>query len=423
MPGLLWALLWLAITSSPWTLTQIPSSALEQLHYYRALGPLVALGVGALILLGRAGGHAGVSPLPWVLRPWSGFAVLAILACAGSPNPEFALYWALSYAAAIVVLWSVVDAPTAGERLAKAKHLNYLSWAIAAALLLVLLYVSRGQLFVQTEGGLSGYGVANRVRSFGGVTMVRPSGLARSAVVPALFTFVLAWRSHGLRRLLWLAAAGGCSTLVVLMQSRGATLGLAAGMALALLLMGQRARYVGGLLLALALVVLFAGVDVGIDTESAVRHVNREGISGRTDVTSGRTRDWGIAWSKIMESPFWGWGPQADRFFFQFHVHNTYLYAWLAAGVMGVIGLAWGVVRMWRLFVRAVRNDAARDLHQHTLFVQIGCLVAFFTIRGVPEVSGAMFGIDLLLMLPAMAWLDCLEQARLEQAAVEEPEA
>ena len=34
----------------------------------------------------------------------------------------------------------------------------------------------------------------------------------------------------------------------------------------------------------------------------------------------------------------------------------------------------------------------------------------FFTVRGIPEVSGAMFGIDLLIMLPAVAWLGAFDR-------------
>ena len=47
----------------------------------------------------------------------------------------------------------------------------------------------------------------------------------------------------------------------------------------------------------------------------------------------------------------------------------------------------------------------------------MGCLLAFFTVRSLPEVSGAMFGIDLLLMIPIIAWIDALDQVRREEAA------
>ncbi|MDF1700394.1 MAG: O-antigen ligase family protein [Planctomycetota bacterium] len=363
----------------------------------------------------------GPRPGGGAVRPWFGYALLGVGGALTSPNVPFALWWAAAYLGCVVVSWTFVDAPTPLERLQRARHLNYWTWAMACGLFLVLLYITRGNLFATTGSGLSGYGVSNRVRSFGGVTMVRASGLARSAAIPALFAFVLAWKRRGPERVLWGAVAVGCAAVVVLMQSRGATLSLAAGIAFAMLFMGRASRYLGIAMFLGILAVTIFGSELGVETEGARAFLNREEYSQRREITSGRTRDWGIAFDKIQESPLWGFGPQADRFFFGFHVHNTYLYAWLTAGLGGLLLFVLGLARAWRCLWRGARAGTVRLLGQEVAFIQAGSLLAFFTLRGIPEVSGSMFGIDTMLMLPAIAWLSALEEVRLEREGAGSP--
>ncbi len=417
VPGVLWFLLWFGINTGPGVLEVEPRGALATLHYLRTLGPIVALAWSVLYLLGRAAVHPhGVSSMPRVLWPWLLYGVISLLASSASPRPSYAALWALCYIAAFFVLWCFIQAPTARERLDRCRYLNFTSWAIALVLLVVLIYISRHVLLVTGSQGLSGYGVANRVKPLGGIGMVRASGFARFAAIPAIFAFVMACRSRSWRRLAWGGLALGGAAIVVLMQSRGAVLGLAAALAFAMLFLGRRSRAVGVLVLVVVAVALAAGIDFGLDSGGAMRHLSRDGGGGGGDLTSGRTRDWNIAWTQIQKSPLWGWGPQADRYFFRFHVHNTYLYAWLAAGALGVILFLIGMVAVWRSLVAGLRTGAAAVVGHHTTLVQLGCVLAFFTVRGIPEVSGALYGIDLLIMLPAMAWLGLLGEAAQETA-------
>ena len=422
LAGLFWGLLFFAISASPWVLTQTPQGLLGHVHYLRALGPLIALGFGALLLLARTAAGARPAPMGAATAPWLGYGLLAVGGALTGPDVRFALWWAAAYLGCIVVQWAFVDAPTARERLDRARHLNYWTWAMAGGLFLILLYITRGNLFAVTDDGLSGYGVSNRVRSYGGVTMVRASGFARSAAIPALFAFVLAWKRRGLERLVWIAVVVACSTVVVLMQSRGSTTALAAGFAFAMLFMGRRSRWLGIAIFVGIVVVTLYGERLGIETEEARSYLNREEYAQRREFTSGRTRDWGLALDKITESPLWGWGPQSDRVFFGQHVHNTYLYAWLAAGLGGLLCFVWGLFRAWRLLWCGARTGIARVLGTEITLIQAGALLAFFTLRGIPEVSGAMFGIDTMLMLPAMAWFSALEEVRREREGQGEAE-
>ena len=410
LPGVLWVSLWFGINTGPWVLDGHPRTLVEEIHYARTLFPLFALGIAVLLLLGRAApAPRGVRPLPAVLWPWVIYGFIALLACATAARPAYATYWALCYLAAFAVLWAFVQAPTREEHLERCRQLNHLTWVVAVVLLLALMYIARDMLFVADyRGELTGYGVVNRVGPTAGVGMARASGFARLAAIPAVFAFVLAWRSSGLLRGLWAAVALGGGAVVYLMQSRGAILGLAAALAFAMLFMGRRSRTVGVLALLLVAVALVTDAQFTARSEEVMRHVSRERAGQDYSVTSGRTRDWAVAWAKISESPLWGWGPQADRSLLHAHVHNSYLYAWLSAGLFGCLSFAAGLLWSWMLLLRSIRDRGAEVSSQRTTLVQVGCLLAFFTVRGVPEVSGAMFGVDLLLLLPAIGWLGAL---------------
>ena len=52
----------------------------------------------------------------------------------------------------------------------------------------------------------------------------------------------------------------------------------------------------------------------------------------------------------------------------------------------------------------------AERFDQKMFLMQTGGILAFFTVRSIPEVCGAMFGVDLVVMVPAVAYLVVLDQ-------------
>ena len=201
--------------------------------------------------------------------------------------------------------------------------------------------------------------------------------------------------------------------MVYLMQSRGAIVAFAFTLVFMFYLAGARSRW----LILLMLVILAGIVIADAIPEPVIRHLMRaerlEDLKGMT----GRTRDWRTAWKASLRSPIWGWGPQADRYFCQQHVHNTYMYALLTAGFPGLAAFVIGLVWAWLQFWRAMRSFAALARPERVMLLQVGGILAFFTVRGIPEVSGVLFTVDLLLMLPAVAYLDRLHFRQLASAA------
>jgi len=55
-------------------------------------------------------------------------------------------------------------------------------------------------------------------------------------------------------------------------------------------------------------------------------------------------------------------------------------------------------------------RKTADQLGQRVFLIQAGGVLAFFTVRSIPEVCGAMFGVDLMVMLPVLAYLGLLGQ-------------
>ena len=141
--------------------------------------------------------------------------------------------------------------------------------------------------------------------------------------------------------------------------------------------------------------------------QSVVDHIERGEDSAELASLTGRTRDWETATEYIAKSPLVGWGAEADRWLFDTHVHNAYLYAAMQSGVPGALLFAGGLVWVWIGVWRVATSGIAERLGSAS-FAQCLGLLAFFTVRSIPEVSGAMFAVDLMVMLPAMAYITVL---------------
>jgi O-antigen ligase len=402
-------MLWLGISTGPWVLRTEVTGILSGLHYARTLFPFAVAAVSVLLL---ASAQNRVR-LPGPLKLWSVYGLVGLAACIMSPEPFDALYWGVCYLAAIVAAWVYVQGP---DPLAKAVQLNYLSWLMTTALLLVLVVAARDQLIVQTSAGFSAYGVVRRTGDVGGVLMSRASGMARFGAVPGIVALGFLLLARGWLRVACAVITFACAALVGLLHSRGAIVGFGLAAVFVTLLWGRTARQVGVVLLLLCVL----GFAFDYFPERVKEPVTEYILRGQSEIQflsmTGRIDAWIAAWKEIKKSPIWGWGPQADRYLLGgAHVHNTYLYTMLEAGFLGTAAFVAGLGWAWVLFFRALRRGIAEKLGQRVFLVQVGGILAFFTIRSIPEVSGAMFGVDLMVMLPILAYLGILDRQRVIQ--------
>jgi len=404
-PAFLWVLLWFGINTGPWVFDNKPATFIESLHYIRTAFPFLVLLLSVLGFLAKRMQGRGSPSRP--IRWWFFYGLIGLAACALSPRPFHAAYWALCYLSVILSVFFFLEHRNG---IKAALHLNQLSWVVTTVFLLILLYFAKDALFVDYRYGVTGYGIVGRVQSVFNTAMSRSSGMARFAAIPGIVAFVFFFGSKGALRIVFAGVFAGAASMIYLMQSRGAIISFAFSIFLLMLLMGPKIRRIG------AILMIFLGLTYYLDLipEKRVQQVSRHLLRGQTEeqlkTMTGRTYAWKRATTKIKKSPVIGWGPQADRYLIKEHVHNTYLYALLTSGVMGTLAFIGGLFWAWIAVFRIVKKGIAKKLDQNVGFIQVTGILAFFTVRSIPEVSGAMFGVDLMLMTPAIAYLGTLDQ-------------
>jgi O-antigen ligase len=389
-----WLMLWMSYNTGPSTLSRVPDDALGWAHYVRTLFPILILATPLLFVRIRR----ELPPLHGPLALWLVYGSVALVASAASPRPMEALYWAAAYLAVFAGLVVHLSHPRPLER---ARQLNRMSWGLTTLVLAFLLVVAREFLF---QSDVSAYHVHGAADSVAGMPMTRSSGLGRFAAVPGVLAFsvMLAarrWRWRILAVPIFLFSAH----LIYQLQSRGAIFGFVFALAFVMVFQGARSR-LAGLLLCFALLAVHAGELAPAMTESIAEQVRRGQSDEQLRSMTGRTRAWQAAHEHAYASPLYGFGHMSDRFLIREHVHNTYLYVLLTGGTLGLVAFVTGLIWAWWAFGRALRTTRHLNRADHLTLVQAGGILAFFTIRSLPEVSGAHFSIDTLIMVPAIAY-------------------
>lgn len=401
LAAVFWLMLWTAINTGPWVFRKTPETTAQWLHYIRAAFPLAVLLVAPLI------GHARIhgKGLPGPLKLWVFYGLVGLGASVCSPQPLDAMYWGACYLSAFAALAAYLRG---GDPLQRAVELNWLTWTATTGILAILCVVARHVLYSAAQSdSMSAYNVmAATGGSVGGMAMSRSTGMARFAAVPAVVAYVMLWCDiRGWRRVVWGGLFSAACLLIYMMQSRGTLFSLAFSLMAVTYLLGVRARLVGIAAIALFAVAITAEIIPEQTVDRVVSHVLRNQSVDELPQMSNRARDWAASWPHILASPVYGHGFQADRLLIQAHVHNTYFYVLLTAGVAGLLLFVGGLGSVWLAAYRCYHRRIPARLDQEAMFAQAAGILAFFTMRSIPEVSGAMFSVDLMVMLPAVAYL------------------
>jgi O-antigen ligase len=396
-PIVLWVLLWGNCNSGPWHLKSVPSSATELMNAGRAAIPFLVL--PAALSLWRKRGPSVRRTTP--AHVWVAYAVLcAVFGAIDQGGPFNAVYWLAAYAGAFVIAMVCLQR----AEVSSAAALNRVTWLLATIVITVLTIAARDVL-VEGEGlGASAYGVTERMGDVAGMAMSLPTGMARFAAVPGLVGFGLLLRGRGIWRILGAAVFVGGAVFMYIMQSRGATAGYAAASLLMVWFSSRR-----GWILGVAIGIAIAGaVMLNAIPEEVLTHLSRgQSLEGMSTMT-GRTYAWEDAWREMAKNPFIGHGFEADRWLIGEHVHNTYMYALVSGGLPGLVLFVVGLVWAWVLFARLILNPGVGALGQGLTLLQAGGVLAFFTVRSIPEVCGANYSVDYLVMLPAIVYFHVL---------------
>jgi O-antigen ligase len=395
----------------------------------RAAFPLAVLALWPIHLLLMRRGAIRRATLPEGL--WIFYGLVCIVSSSYvQPWFDFA-YWGLAWLAASAA--TEIYMQEARDLLKRAVALNRLNWLLCSAVLITVVWIGRGALLADTSMGVSGYGVTSRMPMVAGMAMVRATGIARLAAVPAMVAFPSFWCSRGFRRVLWAAVFAPSAYLVWVMQSRGSLASFAFALGFMMILLGGPARRTGIVLAFFLLTVCMLGLVPRETVHHLYLYATRGAQAEQLESMSGRTLIFSEAWRLIKEAPLIGYGPQADRRVLTIvgNAQNGVLYALLCAGFLGGLGYIAGLFVSWLMLFRIARVRDALAPTDRIVFVQVAGMMAFFTMRSYPENGAALFSVDLLVQLPALVYIGELDRAikltravrRARSLTVSEPEA
>lgn len=404
VPALLWVGVWFGINTGPEVLLSYPEGAFQWATYARTVFPIIALYLITIVLLIK---KDFIKNLPVNARFWLGYGVVGFIASVMSPSPLDALYWASLYLATFAVAKFYMSS---SPGLSGLLGLNYLSWIAASLFFIALVTVSGGQLFSGSGAEMTGYGIEARVGDVAGMPMSRASGMSRFAAIPAIIGFVLFMMGSARLKLIGLAVFIACFIIIYAMQSRGAIVALAVTMIWVMFFGGKKVRIMAGGLLLMGVTIYLSGFFSDELGSIVLDHLSRGQDSDELASMTGRDRAWTNSLLAFEGSPLFGFGFQADRFLIGEHVHNTYMYALLSGGLIGLIFFALGMIWTWVMYFRLLLAGYVKEPLHKLFFIQAGALLLFFTIRGIPEVSGPLFGVDLMVMLPIMLYIGVLDR-------------
>ena len=313
-------------------------------------------------------------------------------------------YWAGNYLAPLMVFWMVYQGKDNVRRLRVIMNLNYsVFFALTLSLLPAAMKIGRGlSIYSQIYKLPLGLGLVNR------------NGVGRYALIVIIVSAIRLISERRLWRWLWLLPMGPALYLLVQTESRTALLGLAVVMVLFFLLKGINLKY-----LLFAPVGAFVLYTAGFQSRA----------HGRFDLLltlTGRQNAWMEGIARVKMSPFLGWGFNADRIMLNgAHMHNSYLHAAIQEGFVGMALFLAAILTIWGLMIWKNVFRVAQELRgaNQKLLIDSVLIVGFLTARSFFESTAAFFGIDLLLMIPAMAFISIMLTGRDNQEPVLEESA
>jgi len=393
----LWGLVWGGMFTGLYNATDVlmRKSALNYFQGLRAFLPLVAAYLCLVWLLAKRPKFpfAG-SPLGLLF----GYCFVGLISSLFlSPVVVSSMYWLGLYIAPLLVIWFCLEKKEALAFLRLIMSLNYAFFFFLT-------------LIIMPEALRIGWGRVPPFQQYTlpfGLGTQRTNGAGRFALVVIIVCGIRFLTTRNRIRLLWLVLLAPAFFLLLQTQSRTALLGLAVTAILLVFLLGVDWRY------------LFFGPIMAAGAYVSGFKLRAHGQMNNLIGLTGRETTWQKGIEQIQNSPFLGWGFNADRILLNAeHMHNSYLHAALHAGLIGAFFFAATFVTLWVVIIRSRLIFRAREIQgpdRPFLFEAI-LIIGFLTARGFFESTGAFYGVDLLLFVPAAAYIGLMARADLRSA-------
>jgi len=403
----MWVLAWLAISSGPWNFADFGNGMTGKLNALRAAFPLAILGLGLMLMARNQPRERS-----WAEKGMWCYGIVALLACTGAPDWFQQAYWGFAFLGVLVTMELVLRSP---RPMLALTWLNVLSWIATTVALVGMLFLARDVL-IDPEAEGSAYGMINRFQRAHGYLISRETGLSRMAVIPALVGLAFLLSGKAWQRVLGGAALVGSTSIIWIMQSRGALFAFLGGFLYVLLAGRGKGRGPQVLLAVLCAAVVFYFATPSDELRDIWEHATRDTGAEGLITQSGRTDIWSNLISRWTESPLFGFGPQADRLF-HVNAQNAVIYALICGGVIGAAFFVAALVSATRALVRLTARGSSLPAPERKMLQITGGLLVFYLLRSIPENNAALFSVDLLLQYGAMIFL-CELQRRFDQGLV-----
>ena len=380
----LWFMLWGGLFTGPYNITgAMFSGPLAFFQGARALLPLLALYVCLMWMLLKG------AKVPSFSNPVGFFFYYCVVGLAVSffsPEKLTALYWGGVYLAPVLAVWILLSGKDILDQIRKVVYVNYAASFLVFILLLPDIY---------------SYGFGGKMRFMFyelpfGLGEMRANGVARFALILIIISGIRFISKKTVWRYLWTAPLILSTYTLMQTQSRTALLGLAVAGVLLVYIMGLRWQF-----FFLAPAAAFVLWRSGFQQRA-------HGSLGRLVDLTGRQLTWQQAMVEIKKSPFLGWGFHADRILLDSqHMHNSYLHAMMHGGIVGLVFFVAAVFSIWYVILKEKVLKRIKDADEinRPFLIESVLIIGFFTARSFFESTAAFFGVDLLLFIPAAAYI------------------
>ncbi|MBM3304839.1 MAG: O-antigen ligase family protein [Candidatus Aminicenantes bacterium] len=383
---LIWLMVWGGMYSdiSAFRAERLLEGPMDFALALRPLMPLLAV-VGCLLVLVKSG-RIALSFTRGPILAISAYGLIGMFFFFLSPEPFISLYWGALFLSAVFAAWALVNQEEPEHQVRILMAVN-----VALVAVLVLFYFS-GPLWPILMGAPN-----PRLYSLPfGLGVQTANGVGRFAGVLALIALSRLRHRELYLRVPWAVLLTVSLVSLALSQSRTAILGFVAG-SLLIVLVSRKYSW---------LVLGIPGIFYLLYNAWFVWRF--KGSFETAFFLTGRETTWRRVLAISLRSPLTGHGFHADRLMVEGeHVHMAYLHSLIQSGVLGALLFGAAMFGLWWLLVRnrVLQRLASIEGPPGFLMTESVALVGFMTARSFFESTAAFYGVDLLLLMPAMAYI------------------
>jgi hypothetical protein len=394
--AVLWVLVWGGMYSeiSKVTWAGLLRSPIALILTMRPLLPLIALFI-ALLIFARSG-HVSLAVSRGPILALGGYGLTGAFFFFLSPEPFVSLYWSGLFLAVVFVAWTLVNREDP-ERQAR------LLMNINAAIIIVIVFFSLlGPLWPILRGAPN----PRLYRLPFGLGTQTANGVGRFAGVLALIALSRLRHQEIFKRVSWAGLLAVSILTLALTESRTAILGFVIG---SLLIIVANKKFTW-------LILGIPGVFYFLYKSWFVWRF--KGSFETAFFLTGRENTWRKALAVALRDPLVGHGFHADRLMLEGeHVHMAYLHSLIQSGILGAVLFLGAMVGIWviilksRIFQRLPSIEGMENL----LLTESLAVAGFLAARSFFESTAAFYGVDLLFLVPCMAYIQIWSQSRVEE--------